>query len=70
MKYISIWCEYDISGPFGGNNNEDIFTVDESLSDDEIESKVAAYIADTTGETLEDVDDLFGWNAISVTELK
>ncbi|CAL9995393.1 hypothetical protein VPHK567_0378 [Vibrio phage K567] len=70
MKYISVWCEYDINGTFGGNNNEEIFTVDESLSNDEIESKVAAYIADVTGESLEDVDGLFDWKNIGVTELK
>jgi len=69
MKYISVWCEYDISGPFGGNNNEDIFIVDESLSDDEIESKIAEHLSKVTGESIEDIDDLYSWNTISVEKL-
>lgn len=26
-ELIKVWCEYDISGSFGGNNNEEVFQV-------------------------------------------
>lgn len=69
MKFISVWCEYDFNGSFGGNNNEEAYIVDESLSDDEIEAKVVTELAECTGESVEDLDGLFGWQVISIAKL-
>lgn len=69
MNYISVWCEYDIGGYFGGNNNEDAFAIDEKLSDEEIEAKVAEYISDIVGEPIEELEGLYGWDHISITQL-
>jgi hypothetical protein len=37
MNYIKVWCEYDIGGDFGGNNNETIFKVPDNLDTKQIE---------------------------------
>ncbi len=69
MKFISVWCEYDFNGAFGGNNNEEAFIVDESLSDDEIEAKVVTELAGRTGETVEDLEGLFDWKVVEIATL-
>jgi len=40
MDFIKVWCEYDMSGQFGGNSNEEVFIVSDSLTDAEIDSLV------------------------------
>ncbi|ALP47675.1 hypothetical protein phiST2_0181 [Vibrio phage phi-ST2] len=69
MNYISVWCEYDIGGDFGGNNNEDVFSVSEELSNEEVEAKVAEYISDIVSEPIEELEGLYGWEYISITQL-
>ncbi|CAM0065508.1 hypothetical protein VPHF86_0296 [Vibrio phage F86] len=69
MKFISVWCEYDFNGAFGGNNNEEAYIVDDSLSVDEIEAKVVAELSACTGESAEDLDGLFSWRVINVVKL-
>ncbi len=32
ILYIKLWCEYDISGTFGGNNNEEILAIPEDFT--------------------------------------
>lgn len=51
MNYIKVWCEYDISGDFGGNNNEDIFVVSDSLSSQDIDQILTGRFADLADDT-------------------
>ena len=69
-KYISVWCEYDISGSFGGNNNEDIFEVDTSLEDDQIETLVVSHVTSKSGVNEYELDGLYGWSHIDIQKLK
>ena len=69
MKHIKVWCEYDISGEFGGNNNEDCLTVSENDKGD-INKLVLNYVKEMGGfESEEDLDGLWGWEFITLTEL-
>ncbi len=66
MSYIKVWCEYDFSGNFGGNNNEDIFKVN---MDDNIDKLVLNFLIKATGLDEEDLEDLYGWNYINISQL-
>ncbi len=66
MRYIKIWCEYDFSGNFGGNNNEDVFEVN---MDDDIDKLVLNFLIKVTGLDEEDLEDLYGWNYINISQL-
>ena len=66
MRYVKVWCEYDFSGNFGGNNNEDIFEVN---MDDNIDKLVLNFLIKTTGLDEEDLEDLYGWNYINISQL-
>ncbi len=73
MNYIKVWCEYDISGDFGGNNNEDIFSVSDSLSSQDIDQILTERFADladdTEGEGSLLDEGLMGWEYINIIEL-
>ena len=66
MSYVKVWCEYDFSGNFGGNNNEDIFEVN---MDDNIDKLVLNFLIKVTGLDEEDLEDLYGWNYINISQL-
>lgn len=66
MSYVKVWCEYDFSGNFGGNNNEDIFKVN---MDDNIDKLVLNFLIKATGLDEEDLEDLYGWNYINISQL-
>ncbi len=66
MSYIKVWCEYDFSGNFGGNNNEDIFKVN---MDDNIDKLVLNFLIKATGLDEEDLEDLYSWNYINISQL-
>lgn len=73
MNYIKVWCEYDISGSFGGNNNEDVFAVSDSLSSEDIDQILVDRFADLAEDTecegsLLD-EGLMGWEYIVIIEL-
>ena len=70
MKYIKGWCEYDIDGSFGGNNNEAVVEVDENMNADDIIEKVVDYLSNKTSLSKEDLEGLWGWEFIEVKELK
>lgn len=55
---IQVWCEYDINGEFGGNNNEDVFFVEEGS---DVESLVKDRISLATGLEEDELEDLYGW---------
>lgn len=69
INYIKVWCEYDISGNFGGNNNQEVFIVPENVLD--IEKVVLQYIMNCTGLSEEDLEGgwMYGWEFIEVEEL-
>ena len=72
---IKIWCEYDISGSFGGNNDEDVccvtFPADMHVGeyDMHISKVVEEYIIKRTGLDADELDGLFDWSYISPVEL-
>lgn len=67
--FIKVWCEYDFSGKFGGNNNEDVFVIEEDKSQDEIERMVLNMLSNSTGAPEEDLEDLYGWEVINIKYL-
>lgn len=69
MEHIKVWCEYDFSGGFGGNNNEEIFEVSTSL-DEDVEKAVVSYLMKATGlDDPDDLEDLYGWGWYEVKTL-
>ena len=70
VSYIKVWCEYDFNGSFGGNNNEEVFTVYENMSVEDINEKVSKLLRGSTGLSDEDLEDLWDWEFIEVKELK
>ena len=66
MSFIKVWCEYDFSGNFGGNNNEDVFEVNK---DDDIEKLVSNFLIKVTGLDEEDLEGLYDWNYITISQL-
>ena len=67
--FIKVWCEYDFSGNFGGNNNEDVFEVYPELAHHEVEERVVNFLKGRCGVSEEDLEGLFGWEFITITEL-
>lgn len=69
FNYIKIWCEYDISGDFGGNNNETCMIVSNEIATEDVDLKVAEYLSECTGFSIDELEGLFGWEYILVEEL-
>lgn len=70
MIFIKVWCEYDFGGQFGGNNNQEVFSIPENLSISEVDAIVRKYLVSSTGVPEEDLDeDLYGWEDITVSYL-
>lgn len=76
MTYIKVWCEYDINGDFGGDNNEAVYEVPPSLTPDEINSLLEfkfKYLWDEVNEdNCEETfleSGLLGWEFINITKL-
>lgn len=63
--FIKVWCEYDIGGNFGGNNNEDVFIVDNNLRSAGIERIVVNKLMDITGDERGALDGLYRWEVIT-----
>lgn len=63
MKYIKIWCEYDFGGSFGGDNNEDVFIINDEFCD--IDEIVLAKLSERTNLLPEQLEDLYGWEYIT-----
>jgi len=70
MSYIKVWCEYDFSGNFGGNNNEEVFAVGDDLSMEDIHETVGNYLSGMTFLSKEDLEGLWGWEFIEVKKFK
>ena len=74
MRFIRVWCEYDFGGSFGSNNNEEVFSVSESVSTEDIEALVKSVLSSVQDE-LDDGEDLFedglaGWEFINIEVLE
>ncbi|UOX40517.1 hypothetical protein UGMREWDR_CDS0211 [Aeromonas phage GomatiRiver_11] len=67
---IRVWCEYDINGRFGGNNNEEVFRVifpadiESDTYSMHISLMVEKYVKDVTGLNMDELDGLFDWSYI------
>lgn len=59
---VHVWCEYDISGSFGGNNNEEVVKVKDDLTEDQINNLVSAYLEKNSGLSEDELDGLWGWS--------
>lgn len=75
MNFINVWCEYDINGYLGGNNNEAVFSVAYGADVEGLLTERYAYL----WEEVKDGDDdetslleagLMGWDYITLEELK
>lgn len=69
MKYISIECEYDISGNFGGNNNQEVLFVEDGLHPAKIEEMVLNYVSKQSGVSESELDELYWWGYIQISTL-
>lgn len=64
--YIKVWCEYDFSGSFGVNNNEEVFEVPYEYNQDEVDRIVMQHLTAQTSLDVEDLEDLHGWEYIQI----
>ena len=69
MRYIKVWCEYDFGGKFGGNNNEEVFSVSDRCSLEIVENNVVKMLQGITGLSDEDLEGLYDWEYIELEEL-
>jgi len=71
MQYIKVWCEFDIGGEFGGNNNEEVFIVPDGVNVKEALTKRYGYLVDECElESMDElVDDLMGYQYITISEV-
>jgi hypothetical protein len=69
MNYIKVWCEYDINGNFGGNNNEEVLSFPDTYEEEDVNQKVSDYIVEKSGQDIEELEDLWGYEFIGVEEL-
>jgi len=71
MNFIKVWCEFDIGGNFGGNNNEEVFIVPEGV--DIREALIERYgylVEDCELEGIDELfDDLMDYEYITVSEV-
>lgn len=65
MQYIRVWCEYDINGYFGGDNDEEIFMINgTTCANEDIYSKVLVELMRRTNLSEEELDGLWDWGFI------
>jgi hypothetical protein len=77
MRYIKVWCEYDMNGQFGGNSNEEVFAVPDSMPEEEIKDivlKELDWIWNDVKEENEEAADIIeaglaGWEYITIQNL-
>lgn len=68
--FIKIWCEYDICGNFGGNNDQEIcniiFPADLELAmrNAYVDERVKEHIISMTDLSVDDISGLFGWDYV------
>lgn len=72
MSFIKVWCEYDIGGSFGCNN-EDVYEIDDNLTGIKIEELLINKFSDLAKETKCETnlleEGLMGWDYISIEQL-
>lgn len=73
--FIKVWCEYDICGSFGGNNNEEVYEVNDDLSEEDVDALVEKAFAYLFEEVKEEGDESFlstgllNWEVININKL-
>lgn len=67
--FIKVWCEYDLSGAFGGCNNEDVFEVSDNFDRDFITGTVTSLVVRRTGVSESDLEGLFSWEYVEIEKL-
>ena len=75
MRFIKVWCEYDFGGSFGVNNNEEVFSVSESISTEDIEALVIWVLSGVQDELDDGEENLFKdglaeWEFINIEVLE
>ena len=75
MSFIKVWCEYDINGDFGGDNNEAVFSVIYGADVEELLTKRYSYLWEEVKDGDSDETSLLeaglmGWEYITLEELK
>ncbi|AUS02879.1 hypothetical protein NVP2275O_298 [Vibrio phage 2.275.O._10N.286.54.E11] len=68
-NFIKVWCEYNISGSFGGNNNEEVLEYNGDSEVDDIDQLVLDFMKRKTNLTEEELEDLHGWEWLVMEEL-
>ncbi|ASU00757.1 hypothetical protein FDI46_gp221 [Aeromonas phage AS-gz] len=74
-ELVKVWCEYDINGSFGGNNNEEVCRImfpSDMPPDDysaHISIMVMKHMKEQTGLDEDDLDGLIGWDYFTPLEL-
>ena len=69
MRFIKVWCEYDIGGSFGGNNNESAYIIDDNLGEDIVNDLVLKHLLNCTGLDEEELEGLYDWERLSISKL-
>lgn len=67
--FIKVECEYDISGAFGGNNNQHVFMIGPDYDEDDVEKIILKELSSRTGLYEEELEDLYNWEYIDIKEL-
>ena len=71
MNFIKVWCEFDIGGEFGGNNNGEVFIVPEGVDTKGALMDRYNYLVDECD--LDSIDELFedlmGYEYITISEV-
>lgn len=66
--FIKVWCEYDLSGAFG-YNNEDVFEIPDDHDSDVVTATVASIVSKRTGLGVDELDGLFDWECLEIESL-
>tara|TARA_R110000851_G_scaffold63646_1_gene145462 strand:- start:1590 stop:1811 length:222 start_codon:yes stop_codon:yes gene_type:complete len=71
MRFIKVWCEYDISGEFGGNNNEAVYQVEEGSDVGLlVDNLICGSINMDKDENFEEeMEGLYDWEYITISKL-
>lgn len=66
LKFIAVWCEYNISGQFGVDSDQTILQVNSQYSEKEIDEKVLAYLSKACDMPPEELEQgsLWDWECI------
>lgn len=67
--FIKVWCEYNFSGAFGGNNDEDVFEIPDNHDVEVVTESVISLLSKRTGLDVDELDGLFDWEYLEIESL-